>query len=607
MTEEEKRLNAQKYFVFKLVEYFRNTYGVLQNKRYDSLSAMAEEILDILNVINRSKIDATHLLRGLDGLLEGFKYQWSNHPLIKHNLLKRDINHLISKIKLDRENDSDYLIALYNSIRSMVKKLEKKSIVRIYIDVLENESLTYGEIDKMLDSFVSELLFQGYSLKYLEEWYSKEIHPLIMDSDLTREKILNALEEIGSLACSRKKFHVVFMCRLPKELLRELEEQREIKIRSLIIIDGTSIVNEIEKSAKIHERSKYLYTEVLSCDKYKAIEIIKNSIESYTEIYKTLTNTSKATINDKTLFFISADETNWDRIVLEDAMDVGSKITSINKQEKEDIEDLIILRRTLNSGEEENHDISIIERTFEITKNALEISSTNRLLNVWSGLEYISTYYYKDKIIERIRCIVPRVICLYCLKNKMNILWDRMKYHRYKGDLEFVNYCVDSVAKEGNRLEYDTMKLAGFLLDIDKAGKLCSQFSRNIIIQREISELNGLLSNKEGFALNSIVDLNELIKQDLNRIYRVRNKLVHSGSKAPENIEIFTYRLYKYLNSLLSTLIYHIRKNQNTTITEILYSIVESYEWYIAMISAISKDNLQDNLMDLISPEYLYQ
>lgn len=606
MNLDEKKLNAQKYFIFKLMEYFRNTYGVLQSKRYDSLSAMCEEIVDIQNEINRSRVDTTHLQRGLDGLLEAFKYQWREHPLIRHYLFNRDIGFLISRIRIEGERDNNYFITIYNSMKSIMKKLESKSIVKIYIDVIKKEVLSYGEVDKLLDSFVSELLYQGYSLKYLKDWYLNDIKPLMNNPDLEEKDIINALDEIGNLACSRKKFYAIFPCRLPKELQRELEEQREIKIRNLLIISGGNVINEISGDIRMEERGRYLYTEVMSCDKYKAVEIIKNSVEGYTEIYKLLSNNSKSIISERAAFYISSDEKSWERITVEDALDMGVRLVALSKQDKGDIEDLIILRRTLNNHDGEYYDITIIERTLEIMKNALELSSANRLLNMWSALEYLSTYYYRDKIIERIRCLIPRVICLYYIKNKMNILWDRMKYHRYKGDLEYVNLFVDSVAKEQNRLEFDRVKFAKFIMDRDSAGKLCRQFSRNTIIQREIAELNGLLNNKEGVALTSIQELNELIKQDLNRIYRVRNKLVHSGSKIPENIDIFTYRLHRYVNVLISVLIYHIKKNQKLTITEILYSLMESYDWYMEFIAKLDQKTLEECVDELISPEYLY-
>jgi hypothetical protein len=606
MVSQDKKLNAQKYFIFKMIEYFRNSYNVLQNKKYDSLIAMFEEIVDILDEINRSKVDTSYLQKSLENLLEAFKYQWTNHPLINHSFLKKDMINLLNKIKTDKENDNNYYISLYNSITSMLKKINKNEIVKLYLDIVRNEVFTFGEMDKILDSFVSELLYQGYSLKYLEEWYVKEIHPLTKSDTLNCANVEKIFDVMSNLACDNKKFRVLFQCKLPKGLQYEIDEQRGIRIKELFVTNGNVLIYEFKERTNEEEKSKYLYTEVMVCDKYKAIEIIKNSIESYSEIYKILMQSSKSVINEKTIFYITSEDHFWEKVVLEDIIHVNNKMVAINKQERNDIQDLILLRRQLNNTGEQYPDISIIERTIEITKNALDLSSGNKLLNIWSGLEYLSTFYYKEKIIERARTIIPRVICLYYIKNKLNILWDRMQYYRYRGESEFVKSCLDECCKEANSSEYDIVKFSRFLSDTEKAKKLCEQFWHNIIIQREISEINVLLQNKDGITLNTIKDLNELIKQDLNRIYRIRNKLVHSGNNIPENIDLFTYRLYRYINILLSILIYHIKRNQKLTITEILYSIVETYDCYINFLSSLEEDKAISDIKELVSPRYLY-
>jgi hypothetical protein len=262
MTEEEKRLGAQKYFVFKIIEYFRNCYGVLQNKRYDSLIAMCQEIADIQDEINRSKIDTSHLQKSLDSLMEAFKYQWTDHPLIKHELLHRDITNIISKIKTEKENDNDYYITIYNSITSIIKKVNGQKSVRLYIEVIRKEALTYGEIDKMLDSFTGHLLYQGYSLKYLEEWYINNIQPLVKDFPSHIGCIEKALDIMENIGCDSNNFYVIFSCRLPRELQKEFQEHKKIRIRELTVINDDNIIDSLNGKFNLDERQKYLYTEL---------------------------------------------------------------------------------------------------------------------------------------------------------------------------------------------------------------------------------------------------------------------------------------------------------------------------------------------------------
>lgn len=81
--------------------------------------------------------------------------------------------------------------------------------------------------------------------------------------------------------------------------------------------------------------------------------------------------------------------------------------------------------------------------------------------------------------------------------------------------------------------------------------------------------------------MRNIENLHELIEHDLTRIYRVRNKLVHSNNNILfNNIDIFTIRLNKYINSLIGTIIHYLKRRPDLQISEVLNSIHETYEWY---------------------------
>ena len=115
-------------------------------------------------------------------------------------------------------------------------------------------------------------------------------------------------------------------------------------------------------------------------------------------------------------------------------------------------------------------------------------------------------------------------------------------------------------------------------------------FSFNINIQRNIAELNILLNNsaknqKEFTTLKHIQEINETVICDLDRIYRIRNKIIHFGAEVDENLEIVIERLFRYLNSVLLIFIHHIKKNPNLTIAETLFSIITTYDWYIQLLS----------------------
>ena len=57
-------------------------------------------------------------------------------------------------------------------------------------------------------------------------------------------------------------------------------------------------------------------------------------------------------------------------------------------------------------------------------------------------------------------------------------------------------------------------------------------------------------------ASKSIKEYYEEIRHDLNYIYRLRNQLIHSARDIDDSLEYISFRLYRYVNSVLSTILY---------------------------------------------------
>lgn len=70
--------------------------------------------------------------------------------------------------------------------------------------------------------------------------------------------------------------------------------------------------------------------------------------------------------------------------------------------------------------------IKQLSNSLGMIKESIEDTPENRLLNSWSSLEYILNSYEGKSIIGKIIDIVPKVIALYLVKDRMNILWDRL-------------------------------------------------------------------------------------------------------------------------------------------------------------------------------------
>ncbi|MFT8321782.1 MAG: hypothetical protein ABF649_12820, partial [Bacillus sp. (in: firmicutes)] len=173
---------------------------------------------------------------------------------------------------------------------------------------------------------------------------------------------------------------------------------------------------------------------------------------------------------------------------------------------------------------------------------------------------------------------------LYLIKDRMNILWDNLVKIKSSKDYEKIDVIEEIFSNFSEREEkYDKNKLVEYLSTEQNLKKLYTALEQNVIMQREIAYLREMFISIGTFIVN-IKALHESIEHDLTRIYRLRNKLVHSENNVSFNIDIFTIRLNKYINSLIGTLIHYLKRQPNLLISEILNSIHETYEWYISML-----------------------
>src|SRR5690606_5204896 len=74
----------------------------------------------------------------------------------------------------------------------------KEASVKYYVEIMINEEkLRYQEIDDLIGFMISDLLYQGYSMQYLREWY---------DNNIMIQEFFAAQEEMVSLEVFVLKF-----------------------------------------------------------------------------------------------------------------------------------------------------------------------------------------------------------------------------------------------------------------------------------------------------------------------------------------------------------------------------------------------------------------
>ncbi|WKG33400.1 hypothetical protein [Priestia aryabhattai] len=643
--------SAKKYFIAKVGEYFKNKDYSLQTNRTDSLRNIFQEIIELNEEMNRKNTDKDRLKTSMKYLMEGLLFTFKNNPLFKHQKIERDISYLISKLdtnlKKDHQNEKEkeskknkqnnkqnnvqdddktnFDDSIFNAITSLNKRFESVSILELHIEIIEGQKqpLSYREVDELLNSFVSELIYEGFSLKYLDDWFIKNIQKRITYNKLaTDQEVTETLDLFKKFDKSRREFEIVFSLTLPKEVYNQATDQQQIKIvnKYTYIKDKEKIYDEIQKNLEMFEldndeitqqmkiirkympiskaNTLFIKASIKAFDKYKAVELLQQPIENYLQIYKLKNSSSNIGCGSRAIYL--KPQKKWEML---DTSSISLNMLQKNysKREKEDINDFIILREELKQKDIVSNEIFILERAFGLINSlSSNISLENRLLNLWSALEYILIPFPKKSIIEKARQIIPKVISLYTVKDKMNILWDNLQTSNGTEEVKsLLSSCISTEKVSSDKIKkYDKDKFANLLKNKTTATILHNSFNSSIL-RRQIAELNGLLNKQK--ELKEVMRLNsKIINHDLNRIYRVRNKLVHSGRNIPQNIEIITGRLFRYVSCLIGTLIHYLDRSPHLTIEEILHSIVATYDWYL------SEDLAQLEINDLVTPPYLY-
>jgi hypothetical protein len=595
----EKLLGGQRYFISKIMEYFSNQqshshlfYKALQEKRYDSLVLIFDEFLEIEKDIKEGTSDKSKLKNSLHSSLKVISFHCKNNPWALKGPLSRDIKHLVKKISKylttdikDEQEKSKLLNTIKISISSLRKNCNSESLISEYIDLILNNVLTFKDIDLLVQYLTSEFLNLGYSLKFLGEWKQQNKILNKFTKDLNEEELSECLLVFKDLIKESRNYRIIINCWLPNELKQELDREGFIGIHYKYrkLSDEEQIVIESKMNKLNYPKAgqyQSLLVEVEAYDKYKAIEKVVKNLESYLEMYKYYLDFKKsAAVNVNCLLKYSIEE--WIQLRTDDT-DTQIFNKSMSVRENEDIKDFLLLRNEIRISEGDiSTSIKQLSNSLGMIKESIEDTPENRLLNSWSSLEYILNSYEGKSIIGKIIDIVPKVIALYLVKDRMNILWDRLlKIKKSRGyqEIAIINELFQKCSKEDEK--YDKNKLVEFLSKEENIKSLYDNVERDTVLHREIAFMREILWDM-GKLKKQVETLHELIEHDLTRIYRVRNKLVHSENNILFNVDIFTIRLNKYITSLIGTIIHYLKRKPDLHISEVLNSIHETYEWYL--------------------------
>lgn len=613
----EKQMIAKRYFIFKFIEYVHNKFKAIQNKRNDSITLLIGETIDLFEEYYECRNEKTR--DQMKVALKRFKailtFHIERNPFLQDSSLSNDLKYLSKIINSENVETSEQLV--YFSLVSLNKKLNALDIIRMHIDIVLAKEYTFAEMDRILESFVDELITKGYSLRYLKEWYKSSIldNPFLLRANVNEpESIDGLLNEFLKLSGDKRNFNVFLFVDLPESYVQKLNDHgvlnvgnclvfKQVSGEELSLFEENALKDKFPNNYK-NTKSIFVKTEVASFDEYKAVQDAVDSFSRYFELCSFMINVQN--IIGKSCVLYDCESTEY-RILKTDGLAQRQFTKKLDSKEGRRIEDYIAIRNELIDKNEDYTKIAIIERSLEILISSSKLSNESILHSMWTVLELLVSEYEGHSIIEKVTTIVPKSICLYSLKEKLNTFWDRVNekkdrpYFQSRPIKNFIDRCENKSDPE----KYINAELIKYLADEAASKELYDAFSLNINIQRAICEINYLLIKKDKknrtVLKEHLTSLHDEVVHDLNRIYRIRNKIIHQGNHSMENLETVIERLLRYVNGLLLDYITSIKFNPELSTAEILHSTINTYNWHINLI-----DSTEINIVKHAIPERLF-
>lgn len=195
----------------------------------------------------------------------------------------------------------------------------------------------------------------------------------------------------------------------------------------------------------------------------------------------------------------------------------------------------------------------------------------------------------------------------------MNIFWKRLGYvMRKRSTLEEYSKCNNFIKYCKEEDGFNTLKLIGFLQNKSLYDGVLEELSFHIVLEREMRELIMLVTVPKK-ARKILVDYHDSIVHDLDCVYRMRNQLIHSAKGMDDSLEHISLRLYRYVNSIVATILYYKKRNSSASIVEILNSLHNTYEVYMDYLQSIENKELSSDGEDdvqngykIVRPPYLF-
>lgn len=523
---------AQKFFIEKVIELLDpTTIDSYRLRLHNPLSILCE-LFQVINEINKGRLKsndyATTLIYEAQALLT------SEKELKFNSLSKKYFNELIKlnngkKLHFDQiyystgliiNDNSDYINVLFNKIESEINEINKDPNADV---------VSYKALNGIIGFFFIELIRRGYSKPYLFNFFKSIFFAHKHGTFQDRLDILKTL-------INRKKETFKVVIGINYSVQKKKIEILDSGFKLLTTKEKKDIINKSNSKIKdffnkYDDHCWFYQLDVEALDFFSSVKIARNKIQLLLDAIHMGHSDSNIEVTEECISIGAIDPTRSSSHKLKFYLDgYYQSDQKLYEEFLKKIKSIQHRKISWTTKSKINSGLRYLRLGFE----SPEIE--NKLLNYWIGIEYLFSSSEDDSnTVIRLRNYFKK--CHSVIYFKRNL--------KYFNDMINVNGLTSSITGYVNDLSY--------LAEVKTYDFLLSKFNDFPLLGYRANSYKEQLE-KQNFIRDTLIKHQQNLDWNLNRIYRLRNDIVHNAAIQP-NIENITAHLRYYLVFILNGLL----------------------------------------------------
>lgn len=201
-----------------------------------------------------------------------------------------------------------------------------------------------------------------------------------------------------------------------------------------------------------------------------------------------------------------------------------------------------------------------------------------KYMNLWVALESLArTRMYSD-IITNVKKTVPAAMSLrYIYRIVRNYVEDCI---RCRVAFDFPEHCIDMKQEKKQNLVKETIEV---FRNPELYKLLLQKCKVNTLLQYRTKKVYEILNDSK-MLKSKVKNHHDRIEWQIQRLYRIRNEIVHSALQNETSLITYIEHLYDYLSTYITEIVTCMSEGKEGTLEEALAVIKDNYDVFIALI-----------------------